>query len=282
MPVDLFRHIVKKESSSYFQTFTPSSDLTSVIEYFFLYTITSSRKEELAFADGIPILVFLLEKSSAIQFYTTTDTQATTTEGYLSGLFLEKTYIESLYPGQQMLGVRFTATGLYNLLQRPLSTLADHIFHDVDTLFGENRPMLYESFTITEKINTIEKWIREQLKGHIVSTSLFEEIIYYICTHQSEINLRELAVRFQVNYKWLERKFLIYTGLTPKEFIRLQRFLPCIFELQETNGNDLMGLAINHGFYDQNHFIKEFKQFTQKTPLQFLKHSLQPLYKLPD
>ncbi|MDJ1468413.1 helix-turn-helix domain-containing protein [Cytophagaceae bacterium DM2B3-1] len=271
MPVELFRHIVKKESSSYFQTFTPSSDLTSVIEYFFLYTIKSSQKEELAFADGIPILAFLVKKPSAIQFHTATDTLATITEGYLSGFFLEKTYIEPLYPNQQMLGVRFKATGLYNLLRKPLSTLAGQIFHDVDTLFGGNKPVLNESFTITEKINAIENWIREQLKDHIVSTSLFEEIISYICTNQSEINLRELAVRFKVNYKWIERKFLVYIGLTPKEFIRLQRFLPCLFELQETNGIDLMGLAINHGFYDQNHFIKEFKRFTQKTPLQFLK-----------
>jgi AraC-like DNA-binding protein len=31
---------------------------------------------------------------------------------------------------------------------------------------------------------------------------------------------------------------------------------------------DLLGLAIAHGYYDQNHFIKEFKYFTHHTPTQ--------------
>ncbi|MDA3622567.1 MULTISPECIES: AraC family transcriptional regulator [Bacteroides] len=44
-------------------------------------------------------------------------------------------------------------------------------------------------------------------------------------------------------------------------------------ELLANGENDLTGIAVDNGYCDLNHFIKSFKRFTGKTPLQYYKQN---------
>jgi transcriptional regulator GlxA family with amidase domain len=77
-----------------------------------------------------------------------------------------------------------------------------------------------------------------------------------------------------VNYKWLERSFVQHIGLLPKEYIQLQRFIHAYLELVGSDHVDLMRIAISNGYYDSNHFLKDFKAYTGKTPIEYLKFSI--------
>jgi len=58
-------------------------------------------------------------------------------------------------------------------------------------------------------------------------------------------------------------------GLTPKEYIQLQRFISAYINLY-SKSYDLLSVALDNGYYDYNHFLKEFKDFTGKAPLKFI------------
>jgi len=68
----------------------------------------------------------------------------------------------------------------------------------------------------------------------------------------------------------LERQFRAHVGLTPKQFLRTMRFQYLLKCIQQTPDTSLTRLAYETGYYDQAHFIHEFKQLAGITPTQYL------------
>jgi AraC-like DNA-binding protein len=82
-----------------------------------------------------------------------------------------------------------------------------------------------------------------------------------------KFSLENTAKRFGLDkYKFL-RLFKFETGLTPNNYIILKRVEKCKQLLQ--TGNDLLGIAIETGFYDATHLCKHFKKITGITPLAY-------------
>lgn len=70
------------------------------------------------------------------------------------------------------------------------------------------------------------------------------------------------------------RLFLKYTGITPKKFLRIIRGQAALKIMAAQSQNSLTELAHNLGYYDQAHFINEFKSLYNTTPLQFVRDFL--------
>lgn len=69
-----------------------------------------------------------------------------------------------------------------------------------------------------------------------------------------------------VNQKWLHRNFRKYLGLSPKKYISLQRFIYA-YGLHSANYSDgWLDTALLSGYYDYNHFFKEFKTYLGVAP----------------
>jgi AraC-like DNA-binding protein len=86
-------------------------------------------------------------------------------------------------------------------------------------------------------------------------------------TSLEKFSLERTAHNFGLDkYKFL-RLFKQETGLTPNNFILLQRIEKCKKLLQTET--DLLSIAINTGFYDATHLCKHFKRFTGVTPLEY-------------
>lgn len=82
-----------------------------------------------------------------------------------------------------------------------------------------------------------------------------------------KFSLENTASRFGLDkYKFL-RLFKQETGLTPNNYIILKRIEKCK-ELLRTQ-DDLLGIAIQTGFYDATHLCKYFKKITGITPLAY-------------
>ncbi len=82
-----------------------------------------------------------------------------------------------------------------------------------------------------------------------------------------KFSLTRTAAKFGLNkYKFL-RLFKHETGLTPNNYIILKRIEKSKQLLQTQD--DLLGIAIETGFYDATHFCRHFKKFTGITPLAY-------------
>lgn len=70
----------------------------------------------------------------------------------------------------------------------------------------------------------------------------------------------------------IEQKFLANTGLSIGAFSRKIRFQKAVNLLGQYNAEEsLTGFGLSAGYYDQSHFISEFKEFTSVTPSVYLK-----------
>jgi AraC-like DNA-binding protein len=79
----------------------------------------------------------------------------------------------------------------------------------------------------------------------------------------------DLAKKFDINPRKLQRHFLQYIGLPAKHFARILRFNQARELLQSNPDIGLAALAYETGFTDQAHFSKNFKQLFDLTPAQF-------------
>jgi AraC-like DNA-binding protein len=82
------------------------------------------------------------------------------------------------------------------------------------------------------------------------------------------ISVSDLARAAGVSDRQLERLFRERVGLSPKQFVRIVRFQEVLRATRSGSGPDVgwAAIALEHGFYDQAHFINDFKSFVGRTP----------------
>ena len=68
----------------------------------------------------------------------------------------------------------------------------------------------------------------------------------------------------------MQRRFKEETGLTIKEFIRIRRIRSSLIQLM-LKGEDYQDVIYESGYFDQAHFIREFKLFLKETPSNYKK-----------
>jgi AraC-like DNA-binding protein len=84
--------------------------------------------------------------------------------------------------------------------------------------------------------------------------------------------VQDLAAAFNLSPRQLERQFAIHAGFSPKLFLRILRFQAAVAHFGDRN-LPLTDIALACGYYDQAHFIHDFKQFSGYTPRAFFRGS---------
>lgn len=118
-------------------------------------------------------------------------------------------------------------------------------------------------------ISYIEKLIELKRKNIDNSISI---AIKKIVTSKGKHNLLEIANEINITKRTFERRFLLETGLLPKQFSKIIQFQNSLTQLSIKDYTTLTDVVYENGFADQSHFIKVFKSFTGKTPKQYVKH----------
>lgn len=82
---------------------------------------------------------------------------------------------------------------------------------------------------------------------------------------EGSIRIEDVARQLGWSRRHLERRFREYLGVGPKTFAAILRFHAAYKRLRHASPNRY-GDAIGHAYFDQSHFLKEFKRFTGTTP----------------
>jgi len=75
-----------------------------------------------------------------------------------------------------------------------------------------------------------------------------------------------LAHATGLSARQFERRFASHVGLAPKSFLRVVRFQRVLRAIDAGTTPDWSRLAVDHGFYDQPHFVNDFRAFTGYAP----------------
>ena len=98
--------------------------------------------------------------------------------------------------------------------------------------------------------------------------ALLEAAVGCVLRNAGRISVDALAREVRVGPRDLERRFQEKVGLGPKRFCRIVRFQD-VFRQGGLDEDAWAGVAVDCGYYDQPHFIKEFKRITGETPPEF-------------
>lgn len=121
-----------------------------------------------------------------------------------------------------------------------------------------------------EATRTLEKF-RHILPLREEKEKFVSEAVLRIKSSFGEIGIKSLAEDLGVSQSSLERGFRSRVGLSPKEYVGLVRFRN-IFRFYNSSSS-LTELALEAGYYDQAHFIREFKKKTGFSPKQWFRQN---------
>jgi AraC-like DNA-binding protein len=123
--------------------------------------------------------------------------------------------------------------------------------------------------TNEERIKTIETFLLTLLRTPEAANRIAKSSVEILLSHNGNVSVDELAEQLNINRRQLERKFSSAIGVSPKQLSKVIRLQATIKMLEQKKFSSLTSLAYENGYYDQAHFIKDFKEFTGVSPKEF-------------
>jgi AraC-like DNA-binding protein len=166
--------------------------------------------------------------------------------------------------------VYFTEIGFTHFASQPanelfnLSLSLDDIFNKNDIVELEEKLIMTTSDK--NRIKAVEQFLLSQLKD-LETDKLVSEAVRLIYQTNGTIQVKELNKKLFISQSPLEKRFRKVVGTTAKKFASIVRFNAILDNLSETKS--LTQICYENDFFDQAHFIKDFKQFTGDTPENF-------------
>jgi AraC-like DNA-binding protein len=168
--------------------------------------------------------------------------------------------------------VFFTETGAAALLSCPLHELFRQSLSLDDLIvrsqMDEVVDQLHEAGTDLRRLKVVEQFLISLITPKPQDMAV-EAAVQAIRQHGGNIRISSLARQLCVSQNRLEKRFRAIVGASPKKFSSLVRFGNLLAK-QNPAGN-LTRVGLDAGYYDQAHFIKEFRSMTGETPEMFFK-----------
>lgn len=166
--------------------------------------------------------------------------------------------------------VYFTEIGFTHFASHPANELFN-LSLSLDDVFdrksvAEVEEKLRAVTTDKHRIKIVEQFLLTQLKD-IQTDKLIIEAVKLIYQSNGTIRIKELNEKLFISQSPFEKRFRKVVGTTAKKFASIVRFNSVLENLNETK--TLTEICYENNFFDQAHFIKDFKQFTGDTPENF-------------
>lgn len=168
--------------------------------------------------------------------------------------------------------VRFHPNGFIPFSSIPIKEMENTAI-PLDKLFGKNGKKLGEEIlkakSTFERIEIIEVFLLSELANKKTVDNIVKSTVETIFNANGKFSVNEFSKNNNINRRQLARKFSSTIGLSPKQLaktIRIQTTLKALLNEEQTS---LTHLAYENEYFDQAHFIKDFKEFTGLTPKEF-------------
>lgn len=120
------------------------------------------------------------------------------------------------------------------------------------------------------RISIIERFLLSELKEPRPDR-LILNAVQKIKLANGEVRIKDLLTDLPVSRDPFEKRFRRAIGTSPKQFAKIVRLRNLIGKFSRSTR--LTEAALTAGYFDQAHFIKDFKAFTKQTPTEFFKSS---------
>lgn len=116
--------------------------------------------------------------------------------------------------------------------------------------------------------------IKEVSQQYTLVTQLLNEIY----KTNGNVQIQELEKRVNYSRRHINRVFEEYTGVSIKHFCKYMRFQGVLEILKKGQYEHLVEVATTCGYYDQTHFLKDFKEYAMLSPSLYKKQMIGNAY----
>jgi AraC-like DNA-binding protein len=253
---------------SVFKRMAPAPGLEQFIEcYWIVENDDSTPHRQKIIPDGFPEIIFHYKDPYRICLSNTWQQQSMR---LLAGqirqhFFLENTGISGI------LGIKLKPAALTHLFNLEMHDYTDKVV-DLEAGIGNHLQPLEQALFHTrdheEMVSLCDQHFEQAVKQAAYQPSPIDQAVALIFSKQGMVNVADMTAATDIGERQLERLFKKYIGLSPKFYARVIRF-STIFQLIQQEDPGWAGLAYEAGYYDQSHFIRNFKAFTGEDPSQY-------------
>ena len=255
-----------------YQTFQPHPDLDALIKCYWTLEVPAEKSlKQRIVPDGCIEMIFTL--GDDIKRYTSQNEfiiqPRAMVLGQITGpFFIEPTgYVNSF-------AVRFYPYGFANFAATAIKNLANKET-PINVLFGDKPARELEHKMINaantkHRIEIAEDFLLQKLKDKTTIDSIVKATVDTILLTEGSESINSILKNHLSKRRQLERKFFNQVGLSPKQLGKVIRLQTALKMLLNQQYESFTKIAYESKYYDQAHFIKDFKEFTGANPKDFL------------
>ena len=255
-----------------YKTYDPHPDLDSIVKFYWTLEVPydpNNQKQKLI-PDGHIEMTFNFK--DGIKRYTSDTEFIVHPRAMVMGQRTKSYYIEP-EGDVDSFAISFYPHGFANFVNTPLKDLVD-IETPIQTLFGEKdgnelEEKIIQASDTPQRIQIIETFLLEKLNESKTLEHIVQSTVDALIDTSGSTSISDLLKEDPSKRRKLERDFRKQIGISPKQLgrvIRLQTALKMLLNSDEK----LTNIAYESEYFDQAHFIKDFKEFTGITPKEFL------------
>lgn len=178
------------------------------------------------------------------------------------------------YPDKRTLGfqVIFQPGAIYQIANVSGFELTNK-YMDAEELLGTctrvANEQLYYSKDYTEMTCIVEKFLIGLIKKINRKKHRVDDISKAMIREYDYFSLDKFLKEAYLSHRQVDRKFKERIGIPPKQFLQLSRFDKAFRMKNRFPDKDWLSIALHCGYYDYQHLVKDYKEFTGYTPVQF-------------
>lgn len=244
----------------------PSEELSDIIQSFWMIDSEGDNHihQQKIIPDGFPELIFHYGDPYKINISGLWELQS---KELIGGQIRNHFFLENTGESK-MFAIKFKPWAIRELFELEMSSITDKVIiipKAIKEKVVEIKEIAISTRSFSEKVAGIEAWFQKMKISKFHSNY---KAVQYIQDKNGLTQLNELTNICNTSERTLERYFKSYIGLSPKFYSRIIRF-SSIFELVQEETIDWQDIVYKAGYYDQSHFIKNFKEFTGEDPTRY-------------
>jgi AraC-like DNA-binding protein len=178
------------------------------------------------------------------------------------------------YIGKRTLGLQVIfQPGAINQITNIASSELTDLYMDAENVFGKCTRLvneqLFHSKNYAEMIAIVEQFLTPLVKGRKQKNHPVDEISKAMIYENERFALDKFLKAACLSHRQVDRKFKERVGMAPKLFLQMARFDKAFRMKNRFPQKDWLSIALHCGYYDYQHLVKDYKQFTGYTPTQF-------------
>ncbi len=130
--------------------------------------------------------------------------------------------------------------------------------------------IIEQSIDVNDLVDKLNTTLLSHM-SNVYRTNTIIKMVGKINESNGILHVKELSLLEHYSERHLNRLFSQYIGMNVKLFLKIMRINSVIKELQKSQ-NSFTFIAQQAGFYDQSHFIKDFKAICGVSPMSYLKN----------